>query len=89
MSITALRAAVPTPTFTAPPGSDNFLSILNWVFWGGVVLSVMAFIICGIGLLFGDKHEELGKHGKAFGRVMVGSILIGTAALFAASATGQ
>jgi uncharacterized membrane protein YjfL (UPF0719 family) len=84
-----LAAAIPTPTFTAPPGADNFTQILNWVFWGAVYLSVAAFIICGVGLLFGDKHEELGKHGKAFGRTMAGAVVIGTASLFAAAATGQ
>lgn len=37
--------AIPQPTPEAPPGSEGFLRVLNWIFWIVLVAAVAGFLI--------------------------------------------
>ncbi len=81
--------AAPAPSAEAPPGSETFLKALNWIFWGGVVVSVIGFIFAGAAMIFAHSRGEGGEHMKKLGLVTIGSVIIGSASAFAAAATGQ
>ncbi|GAB4097698.1 hypothetical protein GCM10028787_31730 [Brachybacterium horti] len=47
---TLLADGIPQPTPEAPPGSDGFLRVLNWIFWIVLLAAVAGFLI-QIGML--------------------------------------
>lgn len=40
-----IAEGIPQPTPEAPPGSEGFLRVLNWVFWLVLVAAVAGFLI--------------------------------------------
>lgn len=86
----AFVRAIPAPTSEAPPGSTVFLKVLNWIFWGGLVVCVIGFIAAGAAMIFEHRQGSGGgENMKKLGSVLVGSVIIGSASAFAAAATGQ
>jgi type IV secretory pathway VirB2 component (pilin) len=63
----------------APPGSEGFVTIVNWVAWIAVGLCVVGVILAGIGMLFAGRRGEGGEHAAKLGWVLGGSIVIGGA----------
>ena len=75
-----LAEGVPQPTPEAPPGSEGFLRVLNWIFWGILVVSVAGFLI-QVGMLI--YHALQGSALRGF----MGIIISVAAAILAGSAT--
>jgi type IV secretory pathway VirB2 component (pilin) len=63
----------------APPGSENVVTIVNWIAWVAVVLCVIGVIVAGIGMLFAGRRGEGGEQASKLGWVLAGSIVIGGA----------
>ncbi|MGO3313071.1 MAG: hypothetical protein ACTIMA_04805 [Brachybacterium tyrofermentans] len=74
-----LLAGVPQPTPEAPPGSDGFLTILNWVFWMVLLAAVAGFLI-QIGMLIYNAIRGNAIQG------FVGILICVVAAILAGSA---
>lgn len=74
-----LLAGVPQPTPVAPPGSDGFLTVLNWVFWF-VLLACIAGFLVSIGMLIYNAVRGNPIQGVVMLLVcIVGAILAGSA----------
>jgi len=75
----AVLLAVPQPTPEAPPGSDGFLTVLNWVFWF-VLLACIAGFLISIGMLIYNAVRGNPIQGVVMLIVcIVGAILAGSA----------
>ncbi|MGO1975555.1 MAG: hypothetical protein ACTH2Q_21580 [Propionibacteriaceae bacterium] len=75
----AVLLAVPQPTPEAPPGSDGFLTVLNWVFWF-VLLACIAGFLVSIGMLIYNAVRGNPIQGVVMLIVcIVGAILAGSA----------
>lgn len=74
----------------APPGSDKLLKIVNFVGWIGVAAAVVGFIVAGIMMIANSSSSHGSNSGqtKTLGWVMAGSILVGTASLWATTLAG-
>lgn len=73
------EGSIPQPTPEAPPGSEGFLTILNWVFWLVLVAAVAGFLI-QIGLLIYNAIQ--GNAIRGFAGILiciVAAILAGSA----------
>lgn len=74
--------AVPDPSPVAPPGSDDFTTVLNWVFWIALAAGVLGFIIAGIMMMLqssGRMGGDGGQHMARVGWVAVGCIIVAAA----------
>ncbi|MDN6303065.1 MAG: hypothetical protein L0K12_00850 [Brevibacterium aurantiacum] len=76
---TTLLATVPQPTPEAPPGSDGFLTVLNWIFWLVLLAAVAGFLI-QIGMLIYNAIRGNAIQG------FVGILICVVAAILAGSA---
>src|SRR5664279_3376863 len=68
----ALVQAAPSPTSVAPPGSDHFMTLLNWVFWGVTAIGVLGFLAVAGGMMISHTRGTggtVGEHGAKFGMV--------------------
>lgn len=74
--------AVPDPSPVAPPGSDDFNTVLNWVFWVALSAGVLGFIIVGIRMMLQTQGRMGGGGGEAManvGWVALGCIIVAAA----------
>ena len=72
----------PVPTPGAPPGSAQFLTILNWVSWGALVICVAGVIFAGIAMIISSRRGEGGEHIGKLGTVLAGCVVVGAASGF-------
>ena len=63
-----LVSAVPNPSPEAPPGSSDFLTVLNWVMWIALAAGVLGFIIAGVMMMLQSQGRMSGG-GEHLGRV--------------------
>ncbi|MFC5382132.1 hypothetical protein [Aquipuribacter nitratireducens] len=75
-------ASVPRPNPGAPPGSAQFLTILNWVSWGALVICVAGVIFAGIAMIISSRRGEGGEHIGKLGTVLAGCVVVGAASGF-------
>lgn len=77
-----LRMDVPVPTPVAPPGvGDKVQTILNWTFWGAIVVLVGALIVAGATMAINNRRGDGISDG--IGKVVI--VLIGAAIVASAS----
>lgn len=69
--------AVIDPDPEAPPGSDAFGTLINWVMWGTIALGVFGLLVAVILIFVGvlDSRSSMGV--KAFLIVCAGLVLVG------------
>jgi len=70
--------AAPSPTSVAPPGSDHFMTLLNWVFWGVTAIGVLGFLAVAGGMMISHTRGTggtVGEHGAKFGMVAAGCVV--------------
>jgi hypothetical protein len=73
-------AQVPDPgNGKKPPGSDNFLTILQWAAWIAFGVCVLGVIIAGARMAIQHRHGQGGEQAAALGWVLAGCIVIGSA----------
>lgn len=77
-----LLPLAPVPTPGAPPGSAGFLSILNWVAWGALVICVAGVIFAGVAMIISSRRGEGGEHVSKLGAVLAGCVVVGAASGF-------
>lgn len=80
--LTSLSLQVPDPNPVAPPGSEDFNLVLNWVFWIALAAGVLGFIIAGIMMMLqsqGRMSGGGGEHMARVGWVAVGCIIVAAA----------
>lgn len=78
-SILSLPLAVPDPTPGPPPGSDKFLTILNWAAWIALGVCVAGVIAIGAMMAVAHRRGEGGEHAQRLAMAFVGCIVIGSA----------
>lgn len=81
MTLIALAAtmplAVPDPGGgSAPPGFDNFTTIMGWGKWIAFGLLVMALIFAGVRMAIANRRGEGGEHALAIGWVLGGVMVV-------------
>ncbi|RJK92539.1 hypothetical protein D5H78_18865 [Vallicoccus soli] len=75
-----LIAGVPDPgTGVAPPGSEGFLTILQWAANIGLGLGVLGVIVAGAMMAVASRRGEGQEHGSRLMWVLAGCIVIGSA----------
>lgn len=75
--------AVPDPSPVAPPGSEDFIMVLNWVLWIALGAGVLGFTIVGIRMMLQSQGRMGGGGSEAMagvGWVAVGCIVVAAAA---------
>jgi hypothetical protein len=73
-------AQVPNPgQGQQPPGSDGFLTILEWAAWIGLAVCVAGVIICGASMAVAHRHGGASEHAARLGWVAVGCVVLGSA----------
>lgn len=75
-------SGVPNPNPVAPPGSEDFLVVLNWVMWIALGAGVLGFIIAGIMMMLqsqGRMGADGGQHMARVAWVAVGCIVVAAA----------
>ncbi|MCY0905813.1 hypothetical protein [Arthrobacter sp. H14-L1] len=82
MNSLSIRAAnvIPDPTPVVPPEAGGLLTILNWASGIGLVLGVLGVIIVGIGMVIQLQRGEGGQALAKLGWVLLGCIIITSAA---------
>lgn len=74
-----LADGIPKPTPEAPPGSDGFLTVLNWIFWFVLLCAIAGFLI-SIGVLIWSAIKGNPIAGVIpMGACLVGAIAAGSA----------
>ena len=73
---------VPVPTPGAPPGSAQFLTILNWVSWVALAICVAGVIFAGLAMIISSRRGEGGEHMGKLGTVLAGCVIVGAASGF-------
>jgi len=74
----ALVQAAPSPTSVAPPGSEHFMTLLGWVFWGVTVVGVIGFLAVAGGMMISHTRGTggtVGEHGSKFAMVAAGCVV--------------
>ena len=73
-------AQVPDPgSGKKPPGSDNFLTILQWAAWIAFGVCVLGVIIAGASMAIQHRQGRGGEQAAQLGWVLAGCIVIGSA----------
>lgn len=73
-------AQVPDPgSGKKPPGSDNFLTILQWAAWIAFGVCVLGVIIAGASMAVQHRQGRGGEQAAQLGWVLAGCIVIGSA----------
>lgn len=76
----ALPFAVPDPgAGTAPPGFENFETIMGWGKWLALGILVMALIGAGVMMALGSRRGEGGEHAGRLGWVFGGVMTVSAA----------
>lgn len=70
---------LPNPAPVQPPGTEGFVTILGWLKWVGLALSIVGLIVVGSMLWINHRRGEGGEHAGRIGMILVGVILIGAA----------
>lgn len=80
-AMTLLASSVPNPSPQAPPGSDGFLTVLNWVFWIALAAGVLGFMIVGVLMMLSNtgRMSSGGEHVSKLAWVAVGLIVVAAA----------
>lgn len=78
---TTVLLSVPNPSPVAPPGSDGFITVLNWVFWIALAAGVLGFMIVGIMMMLANqgRMSSGGEHTAKLAWVAVGLIVVAAA----------
>ena len=73
-------AVVPDPgTGSAPPGSEGFISILEWVKWVALGICVVGLMVAGATMAIQSRRGEGGEHLGKLGMVLAGVVVISAA----------
>jgi hypothetical protein len=73
-------AQVPDPgQGKTPPGSDKFLTILQWSAWLAFGVCVLGVIIAGATMAIQHRHGQGGEHAARLGWVAAGCVVAGSA----------
>ena len=77
----SVLAQVPDPgSGKKPPGFEKFNTILSWAAWIAIGVCVLGLIICGGKMAIEHRSGGGGGLQGQVGSVMIGCVLIGTAA---------
>lgn len=78
-----LVSIVPTleiPPPAAPPGSEQIMLIVSWVFWAAGIAGIIGFVILGISMAVAHRQGHGGpEFGSRIAYIFGGLILIGAA----------
>jgi hypothetical protein len=75
-----LPAEVPNPgDGSAPPGFENFETIMGWGKWIALGVLVMALIFAGVMMAIGQRRGEGGEHAGRLGWVLGGVLIVSAA----------
>ncbi len=77
-----LPLELPTPVPEAPPGSDKFLSIMNWAKWIALAVCILGLFGAGALMAIQSRRGEGGEHVGKIGMALAGVIVISAAAAF-------
>lgn len=70
-------ADVPNPGGgAAPPGFDNFTTIMGWGKWIALGVLVMALIFAGVKMAIGNSRGQGGEHAASIGWVLGGVMVV-------------
>ncbi|PVZ93286.1 hypothetical protein DDQ50_16435 [Amnibacterium flavum] len=79
--LTALPAAVPDPgDGTMPPGFEGFVVIMGWIKWLALGVAVIGLLILGATMAISSRRGEGMEIGGWLGRILIGVIIIASAA---------
>lgn len=91
MSITGLIARIPAdvvdPTPEAPPGSDAFSTVINWIMWAAIALGVFGLLAAVILIFVGVIDSRSSQGLRAFLIVCAGLALLCVVGQIASSLT--
>ncbi|MGH2949967.1 MAG: hypothetical protein ACRDPC_27515 [Solirubrobacteraceae bacterium] len=83
LSVAALTvfAQIPDPgQGKKPPGSDKFLTILQWGAWIAFGICVLGVIVAGAQMALSHRHgSQGGEHAARLGWVAAGCVVVGSA----------
>lgn len=69
-------AGLPQPCAQQPPGTEILGTVLNWVFWGALFISLLMLIYSGIQVVVAHRREEPVEMAGGFIKVIVGVAII-------------
>ena len=76
-------AQVPDPgQGKKPPGSDKFLTILQWGAWIAFGMCVLGVIVAGASMAVQHRHGSGGEHAARLAWVAAGCVVVGSASAF-------
>jgi hypothetical protein len=76
----SVLAQVPNPgQGKKPPGSEKFLTILQWSAWLALGMCVLGVIVSGATMAVQHRHGQGGEHAARLGWVAAGCVVVGSA----------
>jgi len=83
-------AGLPAPCAQQPPGTEALGTVLNWVFWGALFISLMMLIYSGVQVVVAHRREEPVEMAGGFIKVIVGvAIICGASGIMNMLITGK
>lgn len=74
---TNLAGVLPNPTPEQPPGTDGFVTVLNWMSWIGIIIGVAGFLASAGTLAFAAWTGREINSFKGLVLAIVACILVG------------
>lgn len=84
----ALISALPDPSPTQPPGTGAVDTLMDWLFWGGLVVCIAGLIIAGAMLAINQQRGEGAQSASRIGFVLGGVIVISAASALVGALAG-
>ncbi len=79
--LVAAEDEVPTPGGAEmPEGFDNFTTLLSWVKWVCLGVTIISLMVAGARMGFGSRQGDGEEHASRVGQVLIGVILVSAAA---------
>ncbi|MDF1480343.1 hypothetical protein PYV02_14755 [Leifsonia sp. H3M29-4] len=76
----ALVPSIDVPPPAAPPGAENILLIVSWIFWAAAIAGIIGLIVLGGTMALANQQGRgAPEFAGRLGMVAVGIVLIGAA----------
>ncbi|WP_330346627.1 hypothetical protein OG858_47360 (plasmid) [Streptomyces europaeiscabiei] len=75
----ATPSPLPDPVPVTPPGSEDFVQIMNWVAWGVASLCILALFVVAGRMAMAYRNGEGYEAASGLAKVMVACVIIGSA----------
>ena len=63
----------------APPGGDQFSTILGWAKWVVTGIAVLGFMVVAGRMMIANRQHQGSDHGSSLGWIALGCVLLGVA----------